>query len=580
MKDARDFQILNGDLAAAFEVQEITPATARPFTPVDVFFAEGTEIGETVEIAKPPETIPGVFVALYGADSTFRQQIPKAAEAVVTPVQPVNGAPWCGTGTVNMPWDVPVLGKSDYKEEVRVALCRATGKLCLAVQAALTIAVGFPVGDVLLEVLYTFTQASMNDPILFQAKCIIPPSTFYFMMLRSLVEAYNDYVATARRLLQATDLSLLHLELPICEGLKELDVNSNEDPTRGFKVCEGTIVAALQAQQSTPETHRPFIHPDIVMRGGSKQLADIEVAQPPATIFGLFLALYGPSSRFRQQIQGAENAKTVRPVQPIEAAPWCGVGVVTLAGSLPVAGKTEYVEEVRTGLSTSEGGWFLATQAACTVRMRFPFGESLMEALYVFSQASMADPIIFSAYGTAQPGRANDMLMQSLLKGAELYVEALAKFLSTVPPELLSLQPPEAVRPPVELEPPQGTEPVAMAVQEEESWDATPGEDRIQWMWADSALVPLPGVHHLARLNPLRWSSLRPALALAAELALQGSDRGVLLRSAAGSVRTFPDAHTASRWIHENLSPQAVGLPEYGVAMMALGETILKLRGG
>jgi len=281
------------------------------------------------------------------------------------------------------------------------------------------------------------------------------------------------------------------------------------------------------------------------------------------------------------RVPGAERGQIVRPVEPLPDAPWCGVGVVKLLAPVPLAGDKEYVEEVRTALRSSGARMEVAVQAACTFRMGFPFGDVRMESLYIFSQASLDEPVLFSAYGSAQAGRAQEPLMQCLQKGAEVFVETAQAFLGTGPPERFARGPPEVVDPPEGLEPvpdprpaaeaEQGVQPVTAHKEEEE-------EEHLQWMWSDSALLPLPGMSRLSMLNPMRWSALRPPLALAAELSLQSGGRGVILRTSRGSTESFPDVHAAASWIQDNMGPGSVRGAHYSLALMSLCQTTLTLK--
>lgn len=73
---------------------------------------------------------------------------------------------------------------------------------------------------------------------------------------------------------------------------------------------------------------------------------------------------------------------------------------------------------------------------------------------------------------------------------------------------------------------------------------------KLQWMWADARVLPLPGMHKLAEMNPGRWSELRTPEELIAELQAQpGSNRRVQVRQPMQQSRKFPDVEAAVQWI-------------------------------
>lgn len=74
----------------------------------------------------------------------------------------------------------------------------------------------------------------------------------------------------------------------------------------------------------------------------------------------------------------------------------------------------------------------------------------------------------------------------------------------------------------------------------------------VEWMWGDAAL--LPGLHSLARLNPLRWQRLSAA-ACAATLQASSEHRPVHLRFVGEEdQQTFPSPAAASKWLLARLA--------------------------
>jgi len=82
----------------------------------------------------------------------------------------------------------------------------------------------------------------------------------------------------------------------------------------------------------------------------------------------------------------------------------------------------------------------------------------------------------------------------------------------------------------------------------------------LQWMWADAQL--LPGTHSWSERNPLRWSSLKDPLALAAKLdGEKQQTRSLQLRAANSTKATiFPNVSMAARWIRENYKAKQTNL--------------------
>jgi len=341
--------------------------------------------------------------------------------------------------------------------------------------------------------------------------------------------------------------STVQLQLPMQAGAERIE--QAVSGACAFQFLDGTVSAALQAQPYSGETKRPFTSPDTFMSEADKTASDEEIAQPPATVFGVFVALYGEESQFRQQMPLSENAR-VTPVQPLEAAPWCGSGTVRVLRNIPMAGQKEYIEELRVAICRSGGTCTLAVQAALTLVAGFPVGNLLMEVLYIFTQASPDDPIIFNAWGHAQPGRAHDILMDMVRQGADGYVDTARRFLQPIPHELLH---PPGPGDPVERPTSSSIPEVLLAPANSPASPerSRPEEGPLQWMWLDSNPPPLLGLRLLTGLSPLRWSRKGPPTSVAAELASQKSGRGVRVRVPGGDVETFPDAHAASQWIRE-----------------------------
>jgi len=206
------FRPFKGTVAEALQARTHTPDGARAFTPPKEFLEIGVDIGPDCELAEPPATLFGVFAALYGPASTFRQDIADHPDVVVFPVRAVRGAPWCGVGGCRQPWSVPFLGEREYVEELRLALCHAEGVDTMAVQIASKVSLGWPFGDTLTELLYLISQESLEQPVRMRSWGIAQPGRTREMVIEQMIDARRLWVEGALRHLSAFPEASLQLE--------------------------------------------------------------------------------------------------------------------------------------------------------------------------------------------------------------------------------------------------------------------------------------------------------------------------------------------------------------------------------
>lgn len=212
-----ELAVHEGALADALLAQPRTSDGSRAFTPLQTFLANGRELGEMVELASGPTTVFGVYMALFGSGSLFREELAAASDARVTPVQPLSHAPWCGTARTTQTITVPVLGARPFEEELRFGLCCVDGETTLAVQGSAK--TSLPMGASLCtESLHIFSQAVAGGPVRLRAFGLPPRGMHAEKALKGMQEKFPEYVRLAQRLLVASPPSLLRLDRRLEEG--------------------------------------------------------------------------------------------------------------------------------------------------------------------------------------------------------------------------------------------------------------------------------------------------------------------------------------------------------------------------
>lgn len=196
-QEACILQLYHGTLDEACSAHPRSRDGSREFAPPSHFWRIGQSLGEEVVIAPPSIALVSVFTKLFGGSSPLRQRVADAPDAVVTTVQPLQDAMWCGTGTARLTTSVPVLGRRRYEEEVRLVLCHEGGLDKLAVQCVAKLAIGWPVGDFLTETLHVFSQKD-DGPVSLASFGIAQPGAHQQKAIDGMREKRKVYVETAQ----------------------------------------------------------------------------------------------------------------------------------------------------------------------------------------------------------------------------------------------------------------------------------------------------------------------------------------------------------------------------------------------
>eukprot|EP00928_Gymnodinium_smaydae_P023989 TRINITY_DN19570_c0_g1_i1.p1 TRINITY_DN19570_c0_g1~~TRINITY_DN19570_c0_g1_i1.p1 ORF type:complete len:500 (+),score=64.44 TRINITY_DN19570_c0_g1_i1:80-1579(+) len=193
-----DTEVFAGSLDAAASVHPCTNDGSRKYSAPSALLVSGAVLGEEVEIAGAHASLADVFESLFGAGSPFLMRIANARDAVVTPVEPVVGAAWCGISTVKLSTVLPVLGQRRYEEELRVVRCKDDDADKIAVHISAKCALGFPVGDFLSETLHTFSKRNDSSAVTLSSYALVPPSGHARRALEGMREKRVVYVGIAR----------------------------------------------------------------------------------------------------------------------------------------------------------------------------------------------------------------------------------------------------------------------------------------------------------------------------------------------------------------------------------------------
>lgn len=196
-QEACILQVYHGTLDEACSAHPYSRDGSREFAPPSHFRRIGQSLGEEVEIAPPSIALVEVFTTLFGGSSPLRQRVADAPDAVVTAVQPLQDAMWCGTATARLTMSVPVLGRRRYEEEVRLVLCHEGGLEKLAVQCVAKLAIGWPMGDFLTETLHLFSQRD-GGPVSLASFGIVQPGAHQQKAIDGMREKRKVYVEAAR----------------------------------------------------------------------------------------------------------------------------------------------------------------------------------------------------------------------------------------------------------------------------------------------------------------------------------------------------------------------------------------------
>ncbi|CAK0856811.1 unnamed protein product [Prorocentrum cordatum] len=196
---AWQLELVDCGLEGVLSAQPGTSDGHRSYPGPGVFFSLGEPLCTPTEVAPPPSTLYGVYLALLGEDSRFRHRLCDGVNPEVAEVRRLQSQPGCGTARARCLASIPVLGKRTYQETLRIALCRDGGVSTLAIQVAGTLKVGFPVGDFLTETLHLFTQAGDDCPVQLQSWGMAQPGAQQRKALDGMKAKHREYLANVRR---------------------------------------------------------------------------------------------------------------------------------------------------------------------------------------------------------------------------------------------------------------------------------------------------------------------------------------------------------------------------------------------
>jgi len=200
--NAWQLKLVDGRLEDVFSAQPDTQDGPRSFPDPEVLFSIGESLCNATEIAQAPSTLYGVYLALLGQDSKFRQRLCDGANPEVAEVHRLQYQPGCGITRAKCLASIPVLGKRTYQETLRIALCRDGTVSTLAIQVAGTLKIGFPVGDFLTETLHLFTQAGECGPVLLQSWGMAQPGAQQRRALDGMKAKQREYLANVHQAVQ------------------------------------------------------------------------------------------------------------------------------------------------------------------------------------------------------------------------------------------------------------------------------------------------------------------------------------------------------------------------------------------
>lgn len=254
---------------------------------------------------------------------------------------------------------------------------------------------------------------------------------------------WEIYDATGgRQSTQQSDCSespLDSIAFPFADGklLKECGLDTGYC---GLQLFEGPLANALAAKTHAHNGARAFTALDALLKSAAPLGEELELAPPWATLLGVFQTLYGSTNDFRQDLAEAEDA-ILEPVRLIAGAPWCAMGSVWQTCHVPVLGHRPYEEEFRVALCEDQGVAMLAVQMACNLKIGFPVGDFLTEALHIFSQpAGGGGPVRLRSLGLAQAGRQQQRALEGMREARKKYVEKALAALRRAAAELLRLE--------------------------------------------------------------------------------------------------------------------------------------------
>eukprot|EP00928_Gymnodinium_smaydae_P066609 TRINITY_DN49598_c0_g1_i1.p1 TRINITY_DN49598_c0_g1~~TRINITY_DN49598_c0_g1_i1.p1 ORF type:complete len:730 (-),score=28.46 TRINITY_DN49598_c0_g1_i1:49-2091(-) len=228
-------------------------------------------------------------------------------------------------------------------------------------------------------------------------------------------------------------------------SLEELIPNACEtecDTTHGISdsgyekldIVEGNLESAFSVHSRTRDGSRHYTSAETMIAQG-ELVSDglVEIASPPLSLFDVYLNLYGPGSRFRNDIAEGTQ-KQINEVKRVIDAPYCGTATTHVLASVPVLGKRRWEEEIRVALFRDSNSDYLAVQVCGKLAIGFPIGDFLTEQLHLFVQHNPGGPVLFRSFGLAPPGRAQKEAIDGLRAKTLKYIEIARETLNSVEP--------------------------------------------------------------------------------------------------------------------------------------------------
>lgn len=205
---------MDGTLEEACSSLLTTSDGSRAWTSPDVFEQTGFQLCEDEHVADAPATLYGVFRALFGDNTAFRDRLIDGASPQVSPAIRDPDFMHIGTATGQCTASVPILGTRVYSEELRIALASDGGFDMLAVQVAGKMAIGWPVGDFLTEAMHLYRQKKDPEgggahPVLLSSKALATPGRHQQGALDGLKEKQGFYLSSLRGTIAESDDEVL-----------------------------------------------------------------------------------------------------------------------------------------------------------------------------------------------------------------------------------------------------------------------------------------------------------------------------------------------------------------------------------
>eukprot|EP00403_Amphidinium_massartii_P022934 CAMPEP_0178391780 /NCGR_PEP_ID=MMETSP0689_2-20121128/11340_1 /TAXON_ID=160604 /ORGANISM="Amphidinium massartii, Strain CS-259" /LENGTH=543 /DNA_ID=CAMNT_0020012335 /DNA_START=69 /DNA_END=1700 /DNA_ORIENTATION=- len=171
--------------------------------------SNGVCLGKEEEVlpAREGVTLHGVFAALYGRGSTFRQQLADGDNPSVSETAAVEGAPWCCRAQATQVIPAGIMGKCPWEEELRMALCHCNGKTRLLVHGSASLQL--PMKSFVTEQLHVFTQKETGGPVTLWSVGKAQSGLGSQKAIEGMREKRVEFLRIAQEHLRAAPLSLL-----------------------------------------------------------------------------------------------------------------------------------------------------------------------------------------------------------------------------------------------------------------------------------------------------------------------------------------------------------------------------------